>query len=223
MRRIPMACTIVLAAWAAAPGCGGRSASVATHAAAATAGPTATDAWTDPSYHPSPTILMTVSVAPVPLTGLLADRADQGFERAFVGMQSIQVRLMPNMIRQRMNGNRELVQIMNRIQGAEYSPDAIAKVTLKTTFTGREYADLRTAMVEPVVFFVPVQFSIERTAKETRGMILYRAFDMESGRILRQCRFTAQSTLPADQAEQKVLVDLILAVGDDFAGHFVAP
>lgn len=223
MRRIAAAGAMTVLTACLAAGCGGPKTAGSAHPAPTVAGPAAADAWSDPSFRPSASKLMTVSVAPVPLTGALADRADQGFERAFVGMPGIEVRLTPTMVRQRMNGNRELVQIMNRIQAAKYSPGEIGKSSLKTVFTGREYADFRAALGEPLVVFVPVEFSIERTGKGSRGTLLYRAFEIESGRVLRQCRFTTQSPLPAAEAEQKVLVDLILAVEADFAQHFVAP
>lgn len=223
MRRISPLGTLFVAAWMTAAGCGGSSTQRTANAGKTPPAPAPSDAWSDRSFHPSASLLMTVSVAPVPLTGSLAERADQGFERVFVSMQGIQVHMTPTMVRQRMNGNRELLQIMNRIQAAQYTPATMASASLKTMFTGREYADLNTALATPVVTFVPVQFSIERAGKETRGMVLYRAFDMESGRLLRQCGFATKSTLPAAEAEQKVLVDLILAVEGDFSAHFVAP
>jgi hypothetical protein len=223
MRRISPRSAGFLAAAMLMAGCGGSSTQHAANTGTAAAAPAPKDAWSDPSFQPSASKLMTVSVAPVPSTGSLAGRADQGFERVFVSMQGIQVRMTPTMVRQRMNGNRELVQIMNRIQTAQYTPSTLAAASLKTMFTGREYADLNTALGEPVVTCVPVQFAIDRTGKETRGAVSYRAFDMESGRLLRQCSFAVQSALPAEEAEQKVLVDLILAVEGDFAAHFVAP
>lgn len=223
MRRIPPRSARFLAAAMLIAGCGGSSTQRATNARTAAPAPAPGDAWSDPSFQPSASKLMTVSVAPVPLTGPLAERADQGFERAFVSMQGIHVQITPTMVRQRLNGNHELVQIMNRIQGAEYTPATLATASLKSMCTGREFADLKAALGEPVVTFVPVQFAVERAGAETRGKVLYRAFDMESGRLLRQCGFAARSSLPAEQAEQKVLVDLILAVESDFSAHFVAP
>lgn len=226
MRRILPWGALLVAAGMTAAGCGGSStqhgASAGASADANPALPVASEAWSDSSFHPSASKLMTVSVAPVPLTGSLAERADQGFERVFVNMQGIQLRMTPSMVRERMNGNRALVQVMNRIQTTQYTPATMTTATLKTMLTGREYADFRTAVGDPVVTFVPVQFSLERSGKDTHGMVLYRAFDMETGRLLRQCRFAAQSALAVEAAEQKVLVDLILAVEGDFSAHFVA-
>lgn len=222
MRSTVLRLGMMLLGGAAAAGCGGPGSTGAGHSAAKPASAAASQAWSDPSFRPSATVLMTVSLAPVPLTGALADRADQGFERVFVGTEGIQIRMTPAMLRARLNGNREFVQVLNRIQGVQFSPESPAKASLKTLLTGREYEDLRTAVGDPRVLCLPVELVIERAGGGSRGTVLYRAYEFETGRLLRQCRFTAQSPQPVDAAEQKLLVDLILAVADDFSLHFVA-
>jgi hypothetical protein len=218
--------SIPAAAVIAAVGCGDprQTSTAAAERTAEAAAVTTSDAWLDPAYHASPTVLLTVSLAPVPSTGALAERADQGFERVLLDAPGLQMRLTPGMVRERMNGNRELVGIVNRIQMTRYAPDAIGAASLKALLSGRELQDLRTAIGDPLAFIAPVDFAVERRGAKAHGTVLYRVYHMETGRILRQARFTTESAAPAADgaAEQKVLVALILAVEQDFSQYIVA-
>jgi hypothetical protein len=194
-------------------GCGG--AAVTRHAAAP-------DFWIDPTYHASPTIVPAVALAPAPFTGMLAERVDQGLERAIMDTPGSQLRVQPSMVRQRMNANREFVLVMDRIVKLKYTPKDFPSANLQSVLSLKELTDLRTALGAATMLLLPIEFTVQSTPKSASGQALYRAYSLDTGRLLAQKHFDRRSSTGGDAGEREVTVGLILDIQDDFAKHFSA-
>jgi len=198
---------------AAVTGCGG---------AAVTRQATAPDTWLDPTYHTSPTIVPAVAIAPAPFTGTLAERIDQGLERAIMDTPGNELRIQAGTVRQRMNANREFVGVMDRIVKLKYAPKDFPSANLRSVLTLKELEDLRTALGAATMLLLPVEFTVQSAPKSASGQALYRAYSLDSGRLLAQKRFARRASSGGDAGEREVTVGLILDIQDDFSKHLVA-
>ncbi len=180
------------------------------------------DTWLDPTYHTSPTIVPAVAIAPAPFTGTLAERVDQGLERAIMDTPGSQLRTQAGTVRQRMNANREFVGVMDRIMKLKYAPKDFPSANLQSVLSMKEFEDLRTALGGATMMLLPVEFTVQSTPKSASGQALYRAYSLDSGRLLAQKRFDRRATTGGDAGEREVTVGLILDIQDEFSKHLVA-
>lgn len=179
--------------------------------------------WVDPSYKPNLAVAMTIAIAPVPLTGELADRADQGLERAFLDTPGCLVRGQPAYFRQRMNGDRKLVQIVNRILADTYSPQDLAAGTgLRRILTPKELEDLRSVLQGSSLLFVPTALEVKSEKNRTAGRIAFRAYDLGTGKLLLMNSFARTLPQGGDAGARGLLIELILDVHRDFAKHLLS-
>lgn len=200
---------VMLAAFAG--GCGGTKAA-----------PKAPGAWVDPAYHASPTVLLSLAIAPVPVTGPRADRLDQGFERAFLSTPGLELRGQPSFFRLRMNGDRTLVQIVNRISAENYTAQDLASgVGLTRILNPKEMEDLRGTLLGCGMMLVPVEFTTQPEAKRTTGHAKCRAYDLATGKLLLQNTYDVVVPEGGDGGDRRATVDLILAVAADFEKRLV--
>jgi len=215
---------LVLAAATLGGACGGTQ--TTSHGSAKTTEPktemTAHAPYVDPTYKPSPTVLVSLAIAPVSGAGVLTERVDQGFENAFMNTPGLELRGMPSQFRQRMNGNRNLVQIIDRISAQSYTPqDLAAGVGLKQILSPKEMEDLRQTLNSCTMLLLPAQFETKLDGQRTLGHALARTYDLSSGRVLLQNTYEVTIPEAGDAGQRRATVDLILAIQDDYANHMI--
>src|SRR5262249_38090597 len=133
-----------------------------------------------------------------------------------------QLRTAPSAMRTHMNGNRAFIDMMSRVQGARYTKEQMPSASLKALLSPKEMEDLRTAVAGSSTIFVPIEFDVDSDKNRARGHVLYRVFDLSSGRLLLQNRFEAQATRGGLDGENQVTVDLLIKVQDDVTARLVA-
>lgn len=215
---------IAFAAVAALAGCGGAT---TTNASSSNKVPAPTQVtspppYIDPSYKPSPTVLVSLAIAPVAGAGLNTERIDQGFENAFMNTAGVELRGMPSQFRRRMNGDRQLVQIVDRICAQRYTPQDLASgVGLKQVLSPKELEDLRDALNSCTMVLIPAQFETKPEAQRTNGHALVRTYDLASGKLLLQNNYDVTISEGGDAGMRRAAVDLILAIQDEYATHML--
>jgi hypothetical protein len=213
-----------VAAAAALAGCGGTATTNASSSQTASPKPVATahPPYVDPSYKPSPTVLVSLAIAPVAGAGLNTERIDQGFENAFMNTSGVELRGMPSQFRRRMNGDRQLVQIVDRICSQRYTPQDLASgVGLKQILSPKELEDLRAALNSCTMVLIPAQFETKPEPQRTIGHALARTYDLASGKLLLQNNYDVTIPEGGDAGMRRAAVDLILAIQDEYATHML--
>jgi hypothetical protein len=160
--------------------------------------------------------------APVPITGPLADRADQGLERAFLDTPGCQIRGQASYFRRRMNGDRKLVQTVNHILAETYTPEDLrAGAGLRRLLSEKELEDLRAVLNACNMLLVPTGIEIHAAGSRTVGRMAVRVYDLSTGKLLLQNAFDRSVPAAGEAGERRVLVELILAVHQDFTAHLL--
>jgi len=152
-----------------------------------------------------------LAIAPVPMAGDLAARIDVGFDRSFGDTPGFQLRASSTQLRTRMNGDRQLVLLMNRIFKLEddWKPGTNPP-GLDSILPEHELARLRDVLMESDVFLVPNTFVFQPDGKTTSGHFTARVYDLRTGRLL--LRDTFQQSLPSGAtAEVGIAMELVLA------------
>jgi len=222
--RFGIAFAAVVFAVAALAGCGGAAStkSAASQGTTAAAVATAHPPYVDPTYKPSPTVLVSLAIAPVAGAGPNTERIDQGFENAFMNTSGVELRGMPSQFRRRMNGDRELVQIVDRICSQRYTPQDLASgVGLKQILSPKEMEDLRDALNSCSMLLIPAQFETKSEAQRTTGHALVRTYDLGSGKLLLQNDYDVTIPESGEAGARRATVDLILAIQDEYATHML--
>jgi hypothetical protein len=201
---------------AAAWGCGGTAARAPLPATRADAA-AASDTWVDTNWSPDTTILVALAIAPVPFAGDQAHQVDQGLERVFRDTPRSQLRGQPAIIRQRMNGNRNFVLAIDRIRSAQYTPAQLATADLTQMFTPKEMVDLRTWLNSSALFLVPVEFTVTPARGGTDARVLYRVYDLATGKLLLQSRVQRRVAEAGEPGHREATIQIILALQEDFA------
>lgn len=200
-------------------GCGGGRTTQRSPPAASGGGTTAaaSETWVDTTYAPNPTVLASLAIAPVPYAGEHAHEIDEALERVFIDTPGSQLRGQPGIIRQRMNGNRQFVLVIDRIRSLRYGSAALAAANLNQLLTPRELADLRTSLNSASMLIMPIEFVVEPKGGGTDGHALYRVYSLETGKLLLQNRLQRHIAQAGDVGERETLIQLILALQADFA------
>jgi hypothetical protein len=171
----------------------------------------APDRYVATGYQPDPARGVVLAIVPVPMSGDLAGRIDVGLDRSFGDTPGFQLRASSAQLRTRMNGDRQLVLLMNRIFKLEddLKPGTPAP-GLDSFLATHELARLRETMMESDVLLVPSEFEFHPDGKATAGSFTARAYDLRTGRLL--LRDTFRHSVPSGPtAEVGVAMELVLA------------
>jgi len=180
-------------------------------------GPPKTTAYRDPAYQRDPLNLVPFAIAPVPIAGPRGEGLDHGMERAFSDTPGVQIRNQPSVMRQRLNGDHDLLWSINRVLAEKYTPqDLAAGPNLQSVVTAKQIETLRKVTGDAVLFLLPVEMATEAAGGGTRGHALYRVYDLESGRLLLQSSVEVTVPEAGETGERKALVQLVLQVQADF-------
>jgi hypothetical protein len=167
-------------------------------------------------YQPDPARGVVLAIAPVPMAGDLAGRIDVGLDRVFGDTPGFQLRVQSAQLRIRMNGDRQLVLLMNRIFKLEdeWRPGTPAP-GLDSFLATHELARLREVLTEADVLLVPSAFEFQSEAKATSGTFTARLYDLRNGRLL--LRDTFRQRVTGAGAEVGVAMELVLGANASIA------
>ena len=158
---------------------------------------------------------------PVPQTGPTADRIDQGLEQAFAAVTGMQLRGRPYEVRQAMNASHRLVVWADKIQAQRFDSNALAHApSLSTILTPKELEDLHSAL-NANILLVPTPFELQSATKNTAGRAGYRAYELPTGRLLRQNSFAVTVPEGGEPGEKRATVELVLQIETDFEKHLL--
>lgn len=193
-------------------GCGG----TATHSSSTTSSTMTMQAQPAPNryvatgFQPDPARGIVLAIAPVAMSGDLAGRIDVGFDRSFGDTAGFQLRASSAQLRGRMNSDRQLVLLMNRIFKLEddWKPGTNAP-GLDSILATHELARFREVLMESDVLLVPSPFEFQPDGKTTSGSFTARAYDLRTGRLL--LRDTFRHSMPSGAtAEVGIAMELVL-------------
>jgi hypothetical protein len=174
----------------------------------------------DPQYHRSATQLVRVAILPVPQSDDAAVRFDQGLGRVFMGTPGMSLARSPVDVRAALNGAPELLRAVSAVQNLRHPSGDLAAANLAQALSPKQLDGLREQLVANILV-VPVEFSVRTAGGHSEGSIGYRAYDLESGRLLRQNGFVVEAPESGEPGTRRVLVDLVLRVHDDFTAHLL--
>jgi hypothetical protein len=178
--------------------------------------PPRTTAYREATYKRDRLHLVPFAFLPVPLAGPRAEAMDRGMERAFADTPGVTIRNQPTILRQRMNGDHDLVWLVNRVLAVKYSArDLAAGPNLQAILTGKQMEDLRTVTSGASMLLVPVEMATKPAGQATRGHALYRVYDLDSGRLLLQNTVDVSVPETGEAGDRKALVQVVLAMQQD--------
>jgi hypothetical protein len=174
-------------------------------------------AYRDASYKRDPQVLVRFAIVPVPLAGQRGEGLDHGMERAFADTPGVQMCNQPSIMRQRMNGDRDLLWSINRILAEKYSPqDLAAGPNLQPALTPKQIETVRKVTGEAVMLLVPVEMATQPAGTSTHGHAFYRVYDLQSGCLLLQNALEVSVPETGETGDRKALVQMVLTIQQDF-------
>jgi hypothetical protein len=202
------ACALPLSA-----GCGGGAAG----GGGAAAGP-----YLDPAYRFDPMVPVTLAIAPPPLQGDLGQRADTSLELVFNDTPGLLLTGHPSTVRQRMQGDRGLVDILNRAQSPQLDPMAgQPPPSLTAVLSPRELLDLRQKASNSDLLLVPDDFELRDAGARTHGRARYRVFDLRSGALVMQGVVEAESPHGGESGRREAMGEVVIRLQQAFAKHLL--
>ncbi len=185
--------------------------------AAGCGAPPKSTAFRDPTYKRDPLKLERFAMAPVPIAGPRGEGLDRGMERAFSDTPGVLVRNQPSVMRQRMNGDRDLLWSVNRLMAAKYTAeDFAAGPSVQALLTAKQIDELRRVTGDAVLFLLPVEMTTTPAGSATRAHGMYRVYNMESGRLVLQSTVDTSVPESGESGDLKALVQLVLKIQEDF-------
>lgn len=172
----------------------------------------------DPAYRFDPLRALTLAIVPPPLQGDLGPLADRSLELVFTDTPGLQLTGYPGTVRLHMQGDRDLVDIMSRLQSPLLEPGAAQPAPkLAAVLSPRDLVKLRQKAAGSDLLLVPGDFEWREAGARTHSRVRIRVFDLRNGALVMQDVIEAEVAQGGDGGRREALGETILRLQKRFA------
>jgi hypothetical protein len=160
----------------------------------------------DPAYQFDPMRWPTLAIVPPPLQGDLGPLADRSLELVFTDTPGLQLTGFPSAVRLHMQGDRDLVDIMSRLQSPLLEPSAAQPAPkLAAVLALRDLIKLRQKAAGSDLLLVPGDFEWREAGGRTHSRVRMRVFDLRDGALVMQDMVEAEVAQGGDALGETIL------------------